>query len=177
MAGHPARLDTYHVMSPATVPARPRLDPYPSWFVGCAVVSETPVTVEAINAMIREQFPGSSNYCVELGAHHAIAAYDVQDANLRPGGFVSGPTQFALIDSALWFLAFLALGRIEPMALTSELSIRFLRPAQGARMLCRATLEASSRRSVVGTAHVWVDGRPEKITATGQGTYAVPLPR
>ena len=90
---------------------------------------------------------------------------------------MSGPTQFALIDSGLWFITFLGLGRIEPMALTSELSIRFLRPAQGDRLLCRATLESVSRRSVVGTAHVWVDGRPDKITATAQGTYAVPLAR
>lgn len=140
-------------------------------------MSDTRLTVEAVNAMVREQFAGSGNRCVELGSDYAIAVYEVQDANIRPGGFVSGPTQFALIDSALWFVTFVALGRIEPMALTSELSIRFLRPAQGDRILCRATLEAVSRRSVVGTAHVWVDGRPEKITATGQGTYAVPLPR
>ena len=140
-------------------------------------MSDDSISVDAINAMIAEQFPGSANHCVELGDDYAVAAYEVQATNIRPGGFVSGPTQFALIDSALWFLAFVALGRIEPMALTSELSIRFLRPAQGDRILCRATLEAVSRRSVVGTAHVWVDGRPEKITATGQGTYAVPLPR
>lgn len=140
-------------------------------------MSDVGLTIEAVNAMVREQFAGSGNRCVELGSDYAIAAYEVQDANIRPGGFVSGPTQFALIDSALWFVTFVALGRIEPMALTSELSIRFLRPAQGDRILCRATLEAVSRRSVVGTAHVWVDGRPEKITATGQGTYAVPLPR
>jgi uncharacterized protein (TIGR00369 family) len=133
--------------------------------------------VERINAMLAEQFPGSANHCVELGDDYAISAYDVQEDNIRPGGFVSGPTQFALVDSALWFLTFVALGRIEPMALTSELSIRFLRPAQGDRILCRATLEGASRRSVVGTAHVWVDGRPDKITATAQGTYAIPLPR
>ena len=84
---------------------------------------------------------------------------------------------FAIADCALWFLAFVALDRIEPMALTSELSIRFLRPAQGERIICRATLEAASRRSVVGSAHVWSDGRPDKITATAQGTYAIPLPR
>ena len=62
------------------------------------------------------------------------------------------------------------------MALTSELSIRFLRPAQGERMICRATLEAVSRRSVVGTAHVWCEGQPDKTTAAAQGTYAIPLP-
>lgn len=135
------------------------------------------LTVDAVNAMLTEQFPGSANYCVELGTDYAIAAYDVNEQNIRPGGFVSGPTQFALVDSALWFITFVALGRIEPMALTSELSIRFLRPAQGERILCRANIEVAGRRSVVGTAHVWVDGRPDKITATAQGTYAVPLPR
>lgn len=140
-------------------------------------MSDTSVTVDAINAMLREQFPGSGNYCVELGADYAVAAYEVDESNIRPGGFVSGPTQFALVDSALWFITFVGLGRIEPMALTSELSIRFLRPAQGTRVLCRATIEATTRRSVVGTAHVWVDDRPDKITATAQGTYAVPLPR
>ena len=131
--------------------------------------------VAEINAMIADQFPGTRNRCVELGPDYAVAAYDVTPADIRPGGYVSGPTQFAIVDSALWFLAFVGLGRIEPMALTSELSIRFLRPALGERILCRAELEAVSRRSVVGTARVWVDGRPDKSTATAQGTYALPL--
>lgn len=139
-------------------------------------MSET-LTVEAVNAMLVEQFPGTTNYCVELGDDWAVAGLDVNESNIRPGGFVSGPTQFGLIDSGLWFVTFIALGRIEPMALTSELSIRFLRPARGDRLLCRATIESVSRRSVVATAHVWADGRPDKVTATGQGTYAIPLPR
>jgi uncharacterized protein (TIGR00369 family) len=137
----------------------------------------TRLDIEAINEMVVEQFPGTGNRCVELGADHAVAAYDVTPADIRPGGFVSGPCQFAIADCALWFLTFVGLQRIEPMALTSELSIRFLRPAVGDRILCRATLEAVNRRSVVGTAHVWVDGAPDRITATAQGTYAVPLPR
>jgi acyl-coenzyme A thioesterase PaaI-like protein len=140
------------------------------------LVDELP-SIEAINEMLRESFPGTGNRCVEIGAGSAVAAYDVVDDDIRPGGFIAGPTQFAIADCALWFASFAALGRIEPMALTSELSIRFLRPAQGARLLCRAEIEAVSRRSVVGTCHVWVDGKPDKITATAQGTYAVPLPR
>jgi uncharacterized protein (TIGR00369 family) len=135
------------------------------------------VNIDAVNAMVREQFPGSSSFCVELGDDFAVAAYDVEPRTIRPGGFVSGPTQFALVDSALWFLTFVALERIEPMAMTSELSIRFLRPAQGERLYCRAKLEAVNRRSVIGTAHVWCDDREERITATAQGTYAIPLPR
>ena len=131
----------------------------------------------AVNEMVSEQFPGSGNRCIELGSDFAVAAYEVTPSDIRPGGFVSGPCQFALADCALWFLSFVGLNRIEPMALTSELSIRFLRPAIGDRMMCKATLESVSRRSVVGTAHVWVDGAPDKVTAAAQGTYAVPLPR
>ncbi len=133
--------------------------------------------IAEINAMLVDQFPGTGNRCVELGDDYAIAAYDVTPSDIRPGGFVSGPTQFGLADCALWFLAFVGLGRIEPMALTSELSIRFLRPAVGGRIIGRAHLEAVNRRSVVGTVHIWVDGTPDKITAVAQGTYAVPLPR
>lgn len=135
------------------------------------------VSVDAVNAMISEQFPGTGNFCVELGDDYAIAGYDVEPRSIRPGGFVSGPTQFGLVDSAFWFLAFVALQRIEPMAMTSELSIRFLRPAQAERLYCTARLEAVNRRSVIGTAHVWCDDRRDRITATAQGTYAIPLPR
>ena len=141
------------------------------------LVTSPELTVTAINEMTEEQFPGLAGRCVEIGPDYAVAVSDVSDASIRPGGFVSGPFQFALADMALWFLAFVALDRIEPMALTSELSMRYLRPAQGARLVCRAQLEARSRRSVVGTCHVWVDGVPDRITATGQGTYAIPLPR
>jgi uncharacterized protein (TIGR00369 family) len=135
------------------------------------------VTADAVNAMLRDQFPGSASRCIELGADFAVAEYEVEPGDIRPGGFVSGPTQFGLIDSALWFVTFVALDRIEPMALTSELSIRFLRPAQGERVRCRARLESVSRRSVVATAHVWCDDREHKPTATAQGTYALPFPR
>lgn len=136
-----------------------------------------PFDVDTVNAMVREQFAGSGSFCVELGGDHAIARVDVAESNIRPGGFVSGPTQFALIDAALWFATFVGLGRIEPMAMTSELSVRFLRPAQGSQMFCRADIEAVSRRSVVSTAHAWCDDRTDKITSTAQGTYAIPVPR
>lgn len=136
-----------------------------------------PLSVDAINAMVRDQFPGSRNTAIEIGNDYAIASCEVLDEHIRPGGFVSGPTQFALADCGLWFLTFVALDSIEPMALTSELSIRFLRPAQGARLYCRATLDAVSRRSVVGTAQVWCDDRSDRVTSTAQGTYSIPLPR
>jgi uncharacterized protein (TIGR00369 family) len=132
------------------------------------------VRPDDVNAMIRGQFPGSTNECVELGARHAVARRAVQPDELRPGGFVSGPTQFGLADAALWYLVFAAIGRIEPMALTSELSIRYLRPAQGDVLWARADLESAGRRNVVGTVRVWCDDHLDRPTAAAQGTYVLP---
>lgn len=132
-------------------------------------------SLDAVNEMIEHLFPGSNNTCAELGADFAVARREVTDAELRPGAFVSGPAQFGLADAALWYLVFGATGRIEPMALTSELSIRFLRPARGKVLWARATLDVAGRRNVVGTIKVWCDDRVAKPTATAQGTYVLPL--
>lgn len=137
--------------------------------------SSEALTIDAVNAAVAEHYPTNTNRCVELGPDFAVVEYTVNPDILRPGGFVSGPTQFALADTALWFVTWVALGRIELMALTSELSIRYLRPAQGERVYCRAQIESVSRRSVVGTCHVWCDDRRDRVTATAQGTYALPL--
>ena len=132
-------------------------------------------TAAAVNEMIEQLFPGSNNTCDAIGADFAVARREISDAELRPGAFVSGPSQFGLADAALWYLVFGATGRIEPMALTSELSIRFLRPARGKVLWAKATLDVAGRRNVVGTVHVWCDDRSDKPTATAQGTYVLPL--
>jgi len=134
-----------------------------------------PPTAAAVNEMIEQLFPGSNNTCDTIGVNFAVARREISEAELRPGAFVSGPSQFGLADAALWYLVFGATGRIEPMALTSELSIRFLRPAQGKVLWARATLDVAGRRNVVGTVHVWCDDRSDKPTATAQGTYVLPL--
>lgn len=132
-------------------------------------------TVDAVNEMIEQLFPGSNNTCDSIGVDFALARREIADEELRPGAFVSGPSQFGLADAALWYLVFGATGRIEPMALTSELSIRFLRPAQGKVLWAKATLDIAGRRNIVGTVRVWCDDRSDKPTATAQGTYVLPL--
>lgn len=132
------------------------------------------LTVDAINRMLASDFPGASASCVELGPDFAVASTVVADFSIRPGGYVSGPTQFGLADASLWYATFVAIGRIEPMALTSELSIRYLRPAQGERIWARARVESATRRSVVGSIKVWMDDAYDRPTAVAQGTYALP---
>jgi acyl-coenzyme A thioesterase PaaI-like protein len=131
-------------------------------------------TVDEINEMLATAFPGTESMCAAVGADFAVARRIVGPDALRPGGFISGPTQFGVADAALWYLVFGAIGRVEPMALTSELSIRYLRPAQGDVLFARATLDSAGRRNVVGTVRMWCDDREHKPTATAQGTYVLP---
>lgn len=80
---------------------------------------------------------------------------------------------FMLADTALWFAAFSVIG-IEPMAVTIEMSIRFLRPAQDGDLLARASIDSVSKHRVVGTIQLWVDGEPDRLVAVAQGSYARP---
>ena len=97
---------------------------------------------------------------------------EVSPASIRPGGYISGPTQFSIADLALWYGVFGAVG-LEAMALTSELSIRFLRPATGTELNARADLQSVGSKSVVGSVVIWTTDL-DKPTAVCQGTYALP---
>ncbi len=132
-----------------------------------------PPTAAEVNAFLADSFPGTGNECVDLGPRWAIGRRAVDPGSIRPGGLISGPTQFGLADAVLWYALFGTVG-IEPMALTSELSIRFLRPAAGTVLVARADLQQAGRRQVVGTVQLWVEGVPERIVSVAQGTYVRP---
>ena len=131
------------------------------------------VTVEEINAFLAGQFAGNGNQCEAVGERWAIARLNPSDLNLRPGGIISGPTVFGACDAALYYACFTVMG-IEPMVLTSEMSIRFLRPARGNVLRARAVLDHAGRRSMIGTVTAWTDD-PDKPVAVAQGTYVAPI--
>ena len=131
------------------------------------------VTTEAIEAFANEQWPdGPLCRSLEISGRHAVVSREIEPQQLRPGGFISGPTQFGLADMALWFACFGAIG-FEAMAMTSEMSIRFLRPAIGAVGYARATLDSVGGRTIVGSVRVWTSD-PDRPTSVAQGSYALP---
>ena len=130
------------------------------------------VTVDEINAFLERDFPGNGNRCEEVGERWATAILPTDAINLRPGGIISGPTVFGICDAALYYACFTAIG-IEPMTLTSELSIRFMRPARGEVLRARADLHQVGRRSIIGSIVAWTDD-PAKPVAVAQGTYVRP---
>jgi uncharacterized protein (TIGR00369 family) len=130
-------------------------------------------TAEAVNAFLAREFPSAHDVghrCVDLGPGFALARWPHNPLLLRPGGFVSGPTQFSLADIALWFLSFTVLG-LAPMAVTSELYISFLRPAVGGDLVARAELLRAGKTKISGTVRIWVDGAPDRPVAHVTGSY------
>lgn len=130
------------------------------------------VTAEQINAFVAAEFPASATRCTEVGEGWAVAHLGVQPSALRPGEIISGATVFGLCDEALYYACFTAIG-IEPMTLTSELSIRYLRPAKGLEIRARAELLDVGRRSIVGSMVAWTTSF-DKPVAVAQGTYVRP---
>ena len=131
------------------------------------------ITPQQINDMMAEYWSDARCTCMEVGSDHAIASLTPAASDLRPGGFISGPVLFAAADCALWFLCFGAAQSIEPLALTSDLTIHFLRPAQGDTVFARADLKKAGKRSVVGSVTVWTDASNDP-SAVAQGTYILP---
>jgi len=144
---------------------RPIVDPAPG------------VTPESIAAFVAEQWPANPTHaaCLEVSGRHAIIDMAVRPESIRPGGYISGPTQFAAADLALWYACFGAIG-LEAMAVTSDLSMRFLRPAFGARLLARAELHSVGSRQITGSVTLWTDD-PERPVSVSQGSYMAPSPR
>ena len=131
-------------------------------------------TSESINAFLAEQYPSAytSGYrCEESGPGRIVARWGYDVRSLRPGGLISGPTQFGLADVALWFLCFTVLG-LAPMAVTSELHITFLRPASGGDLMARAELLRAGRTRITGDVRLWVDGAHDRLVAHAVGSYA-----
>ena len=129
------------------------------------------VTPAEVDAFLVETFGRSPHHCEETGDGYAVVRMDTDTMVLRPGAIISGPTVFGLVDAAITYAGWTRLG-VEPMLLTRELSIRYVRPAQGSVLRARAEVNSVGSRTVVGTAVVWTDSF-DKPCAVAQGTFAL----
>jgi uncharacterized protein (TIGR00369 family) len=117
------------------------------------------------------------DYVVErVSAEGVTLRLKVDDRHLRPGGTVSGPTIFALVDVAM-YLAILS--RIGPVALTvtTSCAIDFMRkPAAGCDLRGEARLLKLGRSLAVGDVMVFSEGQAEPV-ARASLTYSIPPKR
>lgn len=130
-----------------------------------------------INDFVAAVFPatlGSGLSCIETGDGYAIARLAYDDTNLRPGGIVPGPSVFGLADVSLWYAVFTRIG-LEAMAVTSDMTIHFLRPAVGQSLLAKCSLTKVGKRLAHGEIRIWEEsGDPDRLVAFASGAYALP---
>jgi uncharacterized protein (TIGR00369 family) len=103
-----------------------------------------------------------------FSAGYAELTIPIRPDLLQQHGFVHGGVLSYAADNALTFAGGSVLG---PDILTSEYKINYLRPAQGERLIARATVIYAGARQAVCRCDVWVVKASEEVLcATAQGT-------
>jgi uncharacterized protein (TIGR00369 family) len=136
------------------------------------------MTAEAIEALLKAEFPqaffegsGLSLERVEYGDIRVRKAF--HEDHLRPGGTISGPTMMELADFAMYVAVFSAVGP-QPLAVTTNLNINFLRKPAQADLIADARLMKVGKRLAVGEVSIYSDGDDEPV-AHVTSTYSIPV--
>ena len=131
-------------------------------------------SLSTLRAFFAESFPHLPMELLGAEDGAVRGRLSVTEHDLRPGGTISGPTIMALVD-AVTYMAVLSRIGIVPLAVTSSLSIVFLRrPAAGQAIEAHATLLKSGRKLAVAEVRVMSTGDDE-LVAHATVTYALPL--
>lgn len=133
------------------------------------------MTTEEMNKFFRESFQGRPQpwpNIVEVGNGYVKVELNVGPAQLRPGGFINGPTQMGIADQAAYAVIFTQIGST-PMALTSNLNIDFLRPCLGEKLIAEGEMIKRGRSLAIMSVTLRGD-KNDKISSRATVTYALP---
>lgn len=133
----------------------------------------SPTEVERI---IREGLPmaGRAGLCVEsITLQNARVRLKYYDWMLRPGGSIAGPVLMTAADTAMYAVILAHTGG-ETMALTSDLSIRFLALSQPGDVIAEARLLKLGRRLAVVEVSIHNEGC-NTLVAHATGSYVRPV--
>jgi uncharacterized protein (TIGR00369 family) len=133
------------------------------------------VTVEEFRGIIRDSLPFAAAFgadVVEMGDGRAVATLPFKSDFLRPGGTIGGPLLMMLADLVLYAALLSAIGRVE-LAVTSSLTINFLRKPPPAGIRAEAKLLKLGLRLAVGEVALYTDDHDEMV-AHVVATYSIP---
>lgn len=132
------------------------------------------VTAAEVNAFYDSVFKGAGpqERVQEVRENYARIRQPVDQGHLRPGGYINGPTQMAVADSAAYIAVFTRIG-ITPMALTSNLNINFLRPCIGDAVIAEAHLLKLGRTLAVISVDIRAEGS-DKLSSHAVVNYSIP---
>ena len=119
-------------------------------------------------------------------SRHALGDYDIEEIwyggcrlrqrydkrLLRPGSTLSGATMMALGDFAMYLAVLSAIGWV-PLAVTTNLSINFLRKPPARDLIAEARLLKLGKQLAVGEVAIHADGAKD-LVAHVTSTYSIP---
>lgn len=119
-------------------------------------------------------------------AAHAVGDYEIEDVwlggcrvrrrhhqqSLRPGGTVSGPIMMGLADFTMYLAVLSAVGWV-PLAVTTNLTINFLKKPGSHDLVAEARLLKLGKRLAVGEVALRSDG-DDDLVAHVTATYSLP---
>jgi uncharacterized protein (TIGR00369 family) len=117
-------------------------------------------------------FPGCGLSIERVGYGDVSVKWTFHQDSLRPGGTISGPTMMELADFAMYVAVFSAVGP-QPLAVTTNLNINFLRKPAQADLLAEARLMKIGKRLAVGEVVIRSAGQDEPV-AHVTSTYSLP---
>ena len=141
------------------------------------MADQSAITVEEFREVLLTGLPFARDCGIDvLALSHGTARLSLSPhvGAIRPGGTVSGPTLFTLADVALYAAVMSCIGRVE-LAVTSSMTINFLRRPPLGPLIADARILKSGRRLITGDILI----RPEASTgsnpvAHASGSYMVP---
>jgi uncharacterized protein (TIGR00369 family) len=145
-----------------------------------AKIAAPKLSRERLVALLAAEFPEAT---------HAVGDYEIEElwyggcrvrrrhheSSLRPGGTVSGPIMMALADFTMYLAVLSAIGWV-PLAVTTNLSINFLKKPGARDLLAEARLFKLGKRLAVGEVGLRSDG-DDDLVAHVTSTYSIPVER
>ena len=129
-------------------------------------------SISELSSYLDEVFPQVVNRyrIVDLQQGYARVIQNIAQENLRPGGTVSGPTIFSLVDIGMYILLLAHIGK-EPLAVTTNCSIDFLKkPTMDEELFADCNLLKLGKTLVVGEVLV-KSSEKEALLARSSITY------
>jgi uncharacterized protein (TIGR00369 family) len=131
------------------------------------------MTSDEINSFLDEAFPSPHRPNVESAtSEKVVCRLGFQDNQIRPGGTLSGPTMMALADTAAYALVLAAVG-FKPLAVTTNLSINFMRKPSQTDLIATAQMMKLGKALAVMEVGIHSQGDP-RLVAHAVVTYSVP---
>ena len=135
------------------------------------------LSLAEIDGFLRQEFPqlfiqGEMFSVTEIGAGSCRMRMAYHESQLRPGGTISGPAMMQLADVSIWVALLGAIGAV-PLAVTTNLSINFLRKPEPRALISTCRMMKIGKSLAVGEASLTSEGSDD-VVAHAVATYAIP---